>query len=65
MGLRQNIEMKRTGKYKMARPNNRKKMLPSSSTAPCCTLSVIPDRHLNNTIGLNREFLIRYIEKNG
>lgn len=55
--------MKRTGKYKMAKPNSKKKIPPPSSTVPCCNLPVIPDRYLNNTIGLNRELLIRYIEK--
>ena len=30
---------------------------------PCCSLPVIPDRHLNDNIDPKREFLIRYIEK--
>ena len=37
----------------------------SRSMPPCCSLPVIPDRPLEDNIDPNREFLIRYIEKNG
>jgi len=33
------------------------------SMPPCCSLPVIPDRHLDDNLDPNREFLIRYIEK--
>lgn len=54
----------------MTKPNSKKsadykKALAPSRTTLCCNLPIIPDRYLNNTIDPNREFLIRYIEKNG
>ncbi len=54
------------GGNEMARSKNNldsNEKMSSRNMPACCSLPVIPDRHLDSNIDPNRELLIRYIEK--